>query len=291
MWQKIEIESKETIDLYTKNRFDICDFSFVNLFLWSRGEQLEYKVENNVLVIRGYYNGEVYYFMPIPKEETEENLAAMKHEMDSILEEKAPLGYFTEYWVERLKNEYVFEEERDSFDYVYQVEDLAFLKGRKYAKKKNRISQFKRKYEEFSLEEITEKNLEEVKEFQRQWCFCRECEKQEVLRNENMGIVDLLDSFHELGLQGSMLKVGKEVIGFSLGEVLNEKMVLIHIEKAIAEYVGSYQILNSLFLQQHFLEYQYVNREDDFGDEGLRDAKESYHPVFLLKKFNLLDKK
>lgn len=291
MWQKIEVESKEVIDRYTKNRFDICDFSFTNLFLWSRGEALEFKIENNVLVIRGYYQGDRYYFMPIPQQETEENIAAMKQEIDKILEEKAPLGYFTEYWANVLGGDYHFSEERDSFDYVYSVEDLAFLKGRKYAKKKNRISQFKRRYPDFSFEEITEENLEEVKEFQRQWCYCRECEKEEVLRNENRGIVALLEYFKELELQGSILKVGTEIIGFSLGEPLHEKYALIHVEKAIADYVGSYQILNSLFLQQHFVQYQYVNREDDFGDEGLREAKESYHPVFLLKKYRLLDEK
>lgn len=291
MWQKIEIDSKEVIDLYTKNRFNICDFSFTNLFLWSRGEGLEYKIENNVLVIRGYYEGKTYYFMPVPKEETEENIAAMKQEIDNILEEKVFLGYFSEYWMNRLQEDYQFVEDRDSFDYVYSVEDLAFLKGRKYAKKKNRISQFKRKYLDFSFEEITEKNLEEVKEFQRQWCFCRECEKEEVLRNENMGIEALLEHFQELELKGSILKLGNDIIGFTLGEALNEEYGLIHIEKAIADYAGSYQVINSLFLQQHFTQYQYVNREDDFGDEGLREAKESYHPVFLLKKYHLLDKK
>lgn len=291
MWKKLEIESKEVIDAYTKHRFHICDFVFSNLFLWSRGETIEYQEMENVLCLRGYYNDRIYYFMPIPKEETEENIAAMKRRIESILEEKAPICYIPEYWWERLKEEYILEEARDSFDYVYQVEDLAFLKGRRFAKKKNHISKFKRNYPDFSFEEITQENLEEVKKFQSQWCFCRECEKEEVLRNENIGILSLLDHFETLELKGSVLKVNGEIVGFSLGEALDEEYVLIHVEKAIADYPGSYQILNSLFLQQHFLEYRYVNREDDFGDEGLREAKESYHPVFLLKKYNLISKR
>lgn len=291
MWKKLEIESKEVIDRYTKHRFQICDFAFTNLFLWSRGEVIEYEEEEDVLCLRGHYNDQIYYFMPVPKEETEENIRAMKRRMDAILEEGASISYVPEYWVEKLQDDYVLEEIRDSFDYVYQVEDLAFLKGRRFAKKKNHISKFKRTYPDFSFEEITTENLEAVKAFQSQWCFCRECEKEEVLRNENMGIMSLLDHFETLGLSGSVLKVNGEIVGFTLGEVLDQDYVLIHIEKAIADYVGSYQILNSLFLQQHFLEYQYVNREDDFGNEGLREAKESYHPAFLLKKYDVISKK
>src|SRR3712207_9517623 len=93
--------------------------------------------------------------MPIPKEETEENIVAMKRRIDSILEEKSPICYIPEYWMEKLEEEYVFEEVRDSFDYIYQVEDLAFLKGRRFAKKKNHISKFKRSYPDFTFEEIT----------------------------------------------------------------------------------------------------------------------------------------
>src|SRR3712207_1946554 len=198
MWKKLEIESKEVIDSYTKNRFHTCDFAFSNLFLWSRGEVIEYQEIENVLCLRGHYNDEIYYFMPIPKEETEENMEAMKRRIDSILETGNILCYVPEDWMETLKEEYELEEVRDSFDYVYQVEDLALLKGRRFAKKKNHISKFKRTYPDFQFEEITKENLEEVKSFQNQWCFCRECEKEEVLRNENMGIMSLLDHFERL---------------------------------------------------------------------------------------------
>jgi hypothetical protein len=41
MWQKLTIESKNSIEEYTKNRFEICDLSFSNLLLWSIGENTE----------------------------------------------------------------------------------------------------------------------------------------------------------------------------------------------------------------------------------------------------------
>ena len=67
--------------IHKKIGFEICDLSFSNLFLWSFGENTEYEIENDVLTIRSEYMGEVYYYMPIPKNETPENIAAMKEKI------------------------------------------------------------------------------------------------------------------------------------------------------------------------------------------------------------------
>ena len=47
---------------------------------------------------------------------------------------------------------------------------------------------------------------------------------------------------------------------------------------------------NLLFAAQMWERYgvKYVNREEDVGDEGLRRAKQSYHPTALLKKYNIM---
>lgn len=67
MWKKLTLESKNTIDEYTKGKFDISDNTFTNLFLWSFGEDTEYKIEDDILIIKSVYDGQIYYHMPIPK--------------------------------------------------------------------------------------------------------------------------------------------------------------------------------------------------------------------------------
>ena len=51
MWKKLTLESKNSIDEYTKGCFDISDNTFTNLYLWSFGEDTEYKIENDIMKI------------------------------------------------------------------------------------------------------------------------------------------------------------------------------------------------------------------------------------------------
>ena len=140
----------------------------------------------------------------------------------------------------------------------------------------------------YTYEKITSENINEVLEFQGDWCHDKSCEIIPVLRNEDIGIHNILNHFDRLGVKGGMLKVDGKIIAYSLGEALDDEYVVIHIEKGLNEYIGSYQMINMMFLQNEFKDYKFVNREDDFGDLGLREAKESYHPLELLKKYEIV---
>ena len=74
------------------------------------------------------------------------------------------------------------------------------------------------------------------------------------------------------------------MVAFTLGEPVSEDTFVVHIEKAYADVRGAYPLINQQFLEHEVADYTYVNREDDTGDEGLRKAKLSYHPVFMVEK-------
>lgn len=283
-WKKLTIEDKNTIDEFTKGKFETCDYNFTNLFLWSQGEEIFYTVDGNILIIRGKFNEKDYCFMPIPK--TEDDMPRVKELIEYYLKENAKIVLVPEKWKPYLEDKFILEERRDSYDYVYSIESLAYLKGRKYAKKKNRVNNFMKSYD-YSYEPITVENAKEVLEFQGTWCHDKSCEIVPVLRNENIGIHNILNNFDKLDVKGAMLKVGGRIVAYTLGEALTDEYVVIHIEKGLNDYIGSYQMMNMMFLQKEFTDYKFVNREDDFGDEGLREAKESYHPVELLKKYEV----
>ena len=88
----------------------------------------------------------------------------------------------------------------------------------------------------------------------------------------------------ELELRGGVLRAGGEVVAFTLGEPVSEDTFVVHIEKAYSDIRGAYPMINQQFLEHEVSQYLYVNREDDTGEEGLRKAKLSYHPVFMVEK-------
>lgn len=286
-WKEYGIQDKEIIDEYLKGKFNISDYNFTNQYLWSIGEESKYKIENNVLIVKGVFAEEEYYYMPVPKDKTDDNLKALVEVIREIIQDGHRIILVPEEWKEILEKDFILEERRESFDYIYNSKDLGTLKGRKYSKKKNKINNFTKTYN-YTYERISEDNINEIIEFQKNWCLERECDTIPILKNENLGIMSLLNHYSKMDYIGAMIKIENKVIAYSLGEILNDDYGVIHIEKGLNEYTGSYQLINYLFAQNEFSNCKYINREDDFGDEGLREAKESYHPAFLLKKYEIV---
>ena len=167
---------------------------------------------------------------------------------------------------------------------------MVTLEGRKYNKKKNKLNFFKKNYD-FKYHKITKENISLVNNFQNFWCLKKECEKNRDLFNENLGIKYLIDNYSELDIKGGFIEVDGKVIAYSFGEIINEDIVVIHIEKADENYKGSYQAINAIFLEKEWQGYTFVNREDDAGILGIRIAKSSYLPEKMLKKYSLISVK
>jgi hypothetical protein len=91
-----------------------------------------------------------------------------------------------------------------------------------------------------------------------------------------------------LQLCGGVFYVDEEPAAYTLGEELAQgRVFVIHFEKAILkkEYRGIYQYVNQAFAALLPDRYELINREQDLGDPGLRQAKESYRPVDFVPKY------
>ncbi|MCB4790856.1 MAG: phosphatidylglycerol lysyltransferase domain-containing protein [Elusimicrobia bacterium] len=175
--------------------------------------------------------------------------------------------------------------DRSNYDYVYRVSDLAYLTGSNYQAKRNFVKGFINKYE-FEYLKLTPELAEECKSFQKIWCEKKRCKDDFSLNAENSVVIELLDNFEKLNLFGCVIKV-KGVIGaFNIAEKMNETTALVHVEKADNGFRGIYQAVNNLFCKNDLLgKFEFVNREQDIGDEGLRKAKLSYHPSGMVEKY------
>ena len=96
----------------------------------------------------------------------------------------------------------------------------------------------------------------------------------------------LFDHWDVLGLKGGAIKLFGRVEAFSIGELMNDRMALIHIEKANPDIRGLYQAINNEFIRHEFSNVEFINREEDMGLPGLRQAKESYNPDHFAEKYD-----
>ena len=180
---------------------------------------------------------------------------------------------------------------RDLADYIYESEKLAALSGKKLHGKRNHINKFKSVYEgRWSYEPVTEDNVEECFQMALRWRNDNGCEEDEEKNAEMCVTLNALRLFKELELVGGILRIDGEVVAFTIGEPLSADTFVVHIEKAFADIQGAYPMINQQFVEHECMEYQYVNREEDTGSEGLRKAKLSYRPAFLVEKGRVTEK-
>ncbi len=280
-WKKLTIESRNELQNFLKEKFETSDMNFTNLFLWSFSENIQYAIEGDIVYIKGVYEGDEYYFSPVSKNGSkDEVISAVKR----IKEYGGKIVFIPESYEDFLKEKFILVEERDSFDYIYLQEDLAELKGRKFSSKKNKINKFKKMYN-FTYEKISKENIEDIRAFQRRWTENRK--EDTIIISETLGIEELLNNYERLELRGGVIKVDEKIVAYAIGEKLTENMGVIHIEKGILDYQGSYQMINMYVAKEEFSDVEFINREDDFGSVGLREAKLSYQPIKFLKKYSV----
>ncbi|GHV85607.1 ABC transporter permease [Spirochaetia bacterium] len=174
-----------------------------------------------------------------------------------------------------------FTEDRDNFDYLYLRTDLADLPGKKYHKKRNLVSQFFNNYDgTWEVKPLTEELVPVALEILEKW------REQKGFDGDFIAASEALTQFKGLFLQGMVYWVAGKPAGWCLGERLARgRMFAIHFEKALEEFKGIYQFINQHYaasLPKYFI---HINREQDLGDEGLRQAKMTYRPCCFVRKF------
>ena len=173
-----------------------------------------------------------------------------------------------------------FEEDRDNFDYLYLRADLAELKGKKYHKKRNLISQFLKLYANHEETPMTHDLVPQAIKVLDKWRSGRSDE------GDYTACREALDLFGELNMKGRLFYIDGKPAGWCLGEpIARGRFFTIHFEKGLDEFKGIYQYINQSFAASLPEYFTHINREQDLGDEGLRQAKMTYRPSGFVRKF------
>ena len=288
-FQPLALEQKERYEKYLHAGGERgCEYSFVNLYLWGRQKAA---VLGDDLVFFSQFNRKSVYLFPV-------GTGDKKPALDAIIEDAKKRGIpcrlvgLTQDDCALLESLYPgqlrYHFDRDSFDYVYDIDDLADLKGRKFQKKRNHLNRFREQNPGYWLEPITEENLPEVEALVNRWYELRLQENPHGdYHMERAALKKALEQREALGLEGLLLRTGDGVVAMTMGSRLREDTFDIHFEKALDVADGAYAAINNGFaayLREKYPEVRYLNREDDLGLEGLRKAKLSYCPHHMVEK-------
>lgn len=285
----ITLESRQVLQAYLQSEdYEISDIVFGNLYLWKHAREITYAIDSDCVVVQTRYEGEKpYFFYPFGGGDKESALRAL----DKYLRDKNLSPRFESIESKNISSiksvfsQVEFEPRVARFDYVYSVQELIKLEGRKFHKKKNHLNQFLQNNDgKWSYENISTSNIDEILSRGKEWLEANP-NKNQALEIEFVGITNTLKEYENLGLKGGAVRLESEIIAFSFGEVMSQKMAVVHIEKANPLIAGAYQIINRELLANEFSAVELINREEDLGIEGLRRAKKSYNPIKMVEKY------
>ena len=283
-----ELADRDLINGYLKYADSrSCELTFGNIYLWSRFYETGFAIVEDTIVF-GEVDGVYSYSFPVGPGDLKKAVdALMAHcrENNAVFQLHNVTGEEFEKLEELYPGRFEIAYEREYADYVYETEKLAKLSGKKYHSKKNHVNKFMSLYPDWSYEPITKENVEECFQMALRWRRENGCEEDEEKNAEMCVSLNSLRLFEELGFVGGVLRVNGKIVAYTVGEPSTKAdTMIVHIEKALSEVQGAYTVINQQFALHQGQGYTYLNREDDVGDEGLRKAKLSYKPVFLIEK-------
>ena len=266
-----------------------CEYSFANKFLW--GQQLTAFLHGCVAFFSHFECKSIY---PYPMGEGDRRAV-----LEEIIRDSRERGIpcritgMTEENRQELErwfpDRFAFRPDRDYFDYVYAVDDLADLRGRKFQKKRNHFNRFRAEHPDYEVRELNRCNLRQAMQMVDDWYRTRM--KADPYGNyllENLAMARVFQNYEALDMEGILLLSGGKVVAITMGSPLSRDTFDIHFEKACEDVDGAYNAVNCEFARHLRLKYpqvQFLNREDDMGLEGLRKAKLSYNPHHLVEKY------
>lgn len=266
-----------------------CECSFSNLFMW--GAQKIAHLHNHIVL---YSQFDCYCFYPFPvgggdKKEVLDAIFADAKERNVCccltgLNEKAK-----ETLEHLYPNQFYFHADRNNYDYVYDINDLADLKGRKLHRKRNHLKHFKKNHPDYVVTPITPANLNQVRQFVSEWYKLKlEDNPDGDFHHEQAAMEKVFTHYEDLGMEGLLLEEKGEILGFTIASQMSPDTYDVHYEKARGNIDGAYTTINSEFanyLRSKYPHIKYLDREEDMGIPGLRKAKMSYYPHHLIKKY------
>jgi len=276
--------------------YELCEYSLPGILAWSSSSYYPCATaKDDRLLLGAEYPGHPEYrhlLLPLGGEEPDpEELSSIAFEAGYPTYWFVPQAYLDRHGVEKIQQFFQITEQVGYHDYVYEVRDLAELKGNRYAKKRNLIKQFQRSFtpERLVLEPMTSANARQCVAFLEEWCEQEGCFQQgnATLECEMEAAVNMLGLVERTKAKGLVLRIDTVISALAVASPLLEGMVALQFQKACKTVKGLYQFFDRECARRLCQGFTLVNKESDMGKEGLIKAKSSYHPTRMIHAYEL----
>lgn len=292
-FKKLELQDQGDVNKYTKIYPPYSDYNFVSLYSYNTKEFIEISLlrSNLVVMFQDYITNKPFYSF-LGKNNLNETIS----ELLNLSEENGlepSLKLIPEFNIannKKLLEKYDISEDPDNFDYILSVDEIKTLKGNKYGGKRNFVNRFIKNYgeKEIILLDLTNKEIQtQIEDLFFLWEKTKGQSREET-ETELTAIRRLLAAAKTFDLIPIGIYHDNKLIAFSIDEMLSDNYSIIHFEKADTNYIGIFQYLKRA-TARHIDELggKFINYEQDLGIPGLKQAKQSWNPIYFLKKYTI----
>ena len=272
-------EAMQAVTLHSGRRN--CNYTFANLVGWQFWYDTEVCVLENAVVLRYTFDGQRSYMVCISEALSLELIEALFDDNNGDLtlmgledSQVAQLSMVKGQWSISV------EPDRDQYDYIYRRTDLETLHGRHLDAKRNHIRRFRAEHPDFEYRPLTPESFDECRRLTEIWQEGKDT--SDTIDVEKQVMETIFSNWDALGMTGGSIFVDGRMVAFTYGSAVTIDTLDVCVEKADRHVEGAFAIINQQFAEHLPEQYIYLNREEDMGIPGLRQAKLSYHPEILL---------
>lgn len=292
--KKLKLEDYELVQPYLKKAdYEGYNSNFVTMMMWDHEYHIQYEIHEHFLIMLHKYKDIQFWSMPFTTEEYYQE--AIDYMMAYSHQHQFPfmIDCAVESFIKKVRSLYhdrfIYERTPDNDDYIYDKDMLKTLSGKKMQKRRNHYNAFIKEHPDYVYRDLDmTEDFDTILNCLNKW----EGEKgslSESMTSEVRGIMALLSSKNLIDFRMGGIFIHKQMEAFIIASRLNHSTIQIHVEKANKEIRGLYPAILKEFLEHHFLEEKYVNREEDMGLENLRQAKQALHPIKMIYKYCLYE--
>ena len=273
----LSLSQKEQVEAVRKASGNtLYVYTFASLFSWRKAEQYSIYINDEAFIVKNEAEGEHAYLFPCGTD------AGKKQLLDVLLTYEQPVFYtmrdedkaFLEF---EYPGKFHFEECRDEFSYLYDKAEQIALKGKTYKRLRHQINTGRATAAHWSVETISEENIERALVLNRRWAAERSSDK--------LADVDAaqtaLHHIKELSMWGLLFVADGKDVAYALGTFVTPEIFDISFCKVLDNRLDCYikwALYNALPT-----EVKTVDSEEDLGLSGLRKHKQLRIPKALTR--------